>query len=90
MALPSICTTRCQFDAIHLVRDHPEMTKMVAGEDKVSGLLAYSIKRSFKILFHSGSKEAKEMRKKRKAYKKANKEFAKTNPYTGNATKIDA
>lgn len=85
-----ICTTRCEFDAIHLVRDHPEMTKMVAGEDKVSGLLAYSIKRSFKILFHSGSKEAKEMRKKRKAYKKAKKEFAKTNPYTGNATKIDA
>lgn len=85
-----ICTTRCEFDAIHLVRDHPEMTRLVAGEDKVPGLLAYTIKRSFKILFHAGSKEAKEMRKKRKAYKKANKEFAKTNPYTGNATKIDA
>ncbi len=85
-----ICTTRCEFDAIHLVRDHPEMSKMVAGEDKVGGLLGYSIKRSFKILFHAGSKEAKEMRKKRKAYKKANKEFAKTNPFTGNATDINA
>ncbi len=84
-----ICTTRCEFDAIHLFRDHPEMTKMVAGEQKVGGLLKYSIKRSFKILFHSGSKEAREMRKKRKAYKKANKEFAKQNPNTGNATDIN-
>ena len=23
-----ICTTKCKFDAIHLVRDHPEMSKM--------------------------------------------------------------
>lgn len=85
-----ICTTRCEFDAIHLVRDHPEMSKMVVAEKKVGGLLKYSLKRAFKILAHSGSKEARMMAKKRKAYKKANKKFNKENPYTGNGTKIDA
>jgi len=80
-----ICTTRCHFDAIHLHRDHPEMTDMRKAEDKISGLAAYAIKREFKIIAHSGSKEARMMAKKRKAYKKANKAFAKTHPDTGNA-----
>ncbi len=85
-----ICTTRCKFDAIHLYRDHPEMTTMVAGEDKVKGLLKYSVKRMGKIIAHSGSAEAKMMRKKRKEYKKQTKATAKANKMTGNATKIDA
>lgn len=68
-----ICTTRCKFDAIHLVRDRPDCTKMVAGEDKVKYMLPYAIKRGFKILGHSGSKEARELAKKRRAYKKAQK-----------------
>lgn len=68
-----ICTTRCQFDAIHLVRDHPECTKMVAGEEKVKYMLPYVLKRGFKIIAHSGSDEAKELAKKRRAYKKAQK-----------------
>ena len=29
-----VCTTKCEFDAIHLVRDHPEMSTMVKSEDK--------------------------------------------------------
>ena len=82
-----ICTTHCQFDAIHLFRDHPEMTNMRMGEDKIKGLGAYALKRQFKIIAHSQSAEAKSMRKQRKAYKKANKEFAKENPYTGNGYK---
>lgn len=85
-----ICTTRCKFDAIHLYRDHPEMTNMVVAEKKVGKLLSYSIKRSFKILAHSGSKEAKAMRKKRKEFKKKNKKLSKTKPYTGNAVDLDA
>lgn len=68
-----ICTTRCKFDAIHLVRDRPDCTKMVAGEEKVKYMLPYVIKRGFKILGHSGSKEARELAKKRRAYKKAQK-----------------
>ena len=66
-----LCTTKCEFDAIHLVRDHPECSTMCVAEDKVGGLLKYSVKRAFKILGHLGSDEAKEMAKKRKAYKQA-------------------
>ena len=83
-----ICTTKCHFDAIHLVRDHPKHSNMRVAEKKVGGLLGYALKRSFKILFHSGSKEARMMAKKRRAYKKATKEFRKTHPHTGNS--IDA
>ena len=68
-----ICTTRCEFDAIHLVRDHPENTTMRRAEDKVTGLLSYAIKRAFKMVAHSGSQEAKMMRAKRRAYNKAHK-----------------
>lgn len=83
-----ICTTKCEFDAIHLVRDHPEMSNMRVAEKKVTGLLGYQLKRAVKILLHSPSKEAREMAKKRRAYKKATKEFRKTHPNTGNS--IDA
>ena len=81
-----ICTTRCEFDAIHLVRDHPENTNMRRAEDKITGLAAYALKRMFKIIGHSGSQEAKEMRKKRRAYKKANKN--NPNKHTGNANPV--
>jgi len=81
-----ICTTRCEFDAIHLVRDHPENTNMRFAEDKIKGLGAYAIKRAFKIIGYSGSKEAKEMRAKRKAWKKANKD--NPNKHTGNANPV--
>lgn len=69
-----LCTTKCEFDAIHLIRDHPKCTTMRAAEKKVGGLLAYAPKRAFRIIMHSGSEEAREMAKKRKAFKKAKKE----------------
>lgn len=81
-----LCTTRCEFGAIELYREHPECSKMVVAEKKYGPLLAYVIKRGFKILFHSGSKEAREMRAKRKAWKKKMKGSSLHN--TGNA--IDA
>lgn len=68
-----LCTTKCEFDAIHLVRDHPKCTNMRVAEKKVGGLLGYAAKRSFKIIMHSGSKEARLLAKKRKAYKKEQK-----------------
>lgn len=80
-----LCTTACEFDAIHIYRDHPEMTKMVAGEDKAGPIMKYAIKRGFNILTHAGTKEAKIMRAKRKEYKRNNKEFNKTHPNTGNS-----
>ncbi len=85
-----LCTTRCEFDAIHLYRDHPEMTNMRMAEDKITGLLGYALKRGVKILFNSGSKEAKIMRARRKAYLKSTKEFRKENPHTGYGVEIDA
>jgi NADPH-dependent glutamate synthase beta subunit-like oxidoreductase len=84
-----ICTTRCQFDAIHLVRDTPENTDMKRGEDKIKGMLPYVLKRGFKIMAHAGSAEAKSMKKKRKEYNKAHKGDKKTNPNTGNAVPND-
>ena len=83
-----VCTTKCKFDAIHLLRDHPKCSTMRVAEKKVGGLAAYAIPRMFKILFHSGSKEARMMRKKRREYNKARKQFNKEHPYTGNS--IDA
>ena len=58
---------------------------MRRGEDKIGGMLGYQLKRAVKIALNAGSPEAKFMREKRRAYKAANKEFAKTHPYTGNA-----
>ena len=84
-----LCTTRCEFDAIHLHRDHPEASDMRRAEDKVGGLLGYALKRGFNIIKNSGSEEAKEMREKRKAYNKATKEFHKTHPHTGNGVDIN-
>ena len=68
-----LCTTKCEFDAIHLVRDHPKCTNMRVAEKKIGGLLNYSVKRAFKIIAHSSSKEARQLAQKRKAFKKENK-----------------
>ena len=81
-----ICTTRCKFDAIHLYRDHPEMTDMRMAEDKVAGLASYAIKRAAKIVANSGSEEAKIMREKRREYNRTHKEFNRTHPFTGNSS----
>ncbi|MBO4412299.1 MAG: 4Fe-4S binding protein, partial [Lachnospiraceae bacterium] len=84
-----LCTTRCEFDAIHLKRDHPECSDMRRAEDKVGGLLSYAVPRMVKIVLNSGSEEAKEMRKKRKEYNQATKEFHKTHPHTGYGVDIN-
>ena len=44
-----LCTTRCEFDAIHLHRDHPDASKMVRTDDKIPPLAAYAAKRAVKI-----------------------------------------
>lgn len=44
-----LCTTRCEFDAIHLTRDIPEASKMRKAEDKLKGILPYAAKRAIKI-----------------------------------------
>lgn len=46
-----ICTTKCEFDAIHLNRELPECSRMVRSEDKFKAILPYMIKREMKIRF---------------------------------------
>ena len=45
-----LCTTRCEFDAIHLRRDLPEASTMYKAEDKLKAILPYTVKREIKIL----------------------------------------
>ena len=68
-----VCTTKCEFDAIHLVRDHPEMSTMVKSEDKFKKILPYAIKRGLKIKFKTKTPEEKISIKKHKEYVKAQK-----------------
>lgn len=46
-----ICTTKCEFDAIHLYREHPECSKMVPSEDKLKYILPNGAKQAIKIKF---------------------------------------
>ncbi len=52
-----LCTTRCEFDAIHLNRTHPEATTMIRAEDKFKAILPYAAKRAVKIALHIKPKE---------------------------------
>lgn len=46
-----ICTTKCEFDAIHLKRDLPECSTMRRSEDKLKYILPYGAKQAIKIKF---------------------------------------
>ena len=46
-----ICTTKCEFDAIHLERDLPEASKMVKSEDKLKYILPNGAKQAIKLKF---------------------------------------
>ena len=45
-----LCTTRCEFDAIHLSRDLPEASTMCTAEDKMKLILPYMAKREVNII----------------------------------------
>lgn len=44
-----ICTTKCEFDAIHLYREHPGCSKMVKSEDKLKYILPNGLKQAIKV-----------------------------------------
>ena len=44
-----LCTTKCEFDAIHLTRDVPEASKMYTAEDKLKAIGPYALKRAGRI-----------------------------------------
>ena len=45
-----VCTTKCEFDAIHLSRDLPECSTMWNVDDKLKAIIPYAAKREMKIL----------------------------------------
>ena len=46
-----LCTTRCEFDAIHLTRDIPENSRMYTAENgKIKAILPNIVSRGVKIL----------------------------------------
>ena len=52
-----LCTTKCEFDAIHLSRDVPEASRMVRAEDKLKMIGPYAMKRSMKIAVNKIAKK---------------------------------
>lgn len=46
-----VCTTKCEFDAIHLKRVHPECSVMRKSEDKMKYILPYALKQELRIKF---------------------------------------
>ena len=51
-----VCTTKCEFDAIKLYREHPECSKMTPSEDKLKYVLPYGLKQRVKVTFKGGRK----------------------------------
>ena len=45
-----LCTTRCEFDAIHISRERPECSTMVTSENKMKAILPYMAKRGIRIV----------------------------------------
>lgn len=52
-----LCTTKCEFDAIHLYRDFPEASKMVPSEEKLKYILPNGAKQAIKIKFSRKNKD---------------------------------
>lgn len=46
-----VCTTKCEFDAIHLHRDLPKATRMRKAEDKLKYILPHAAAQSVKLVF---------------------------------------
>ena len=46
-----LCTTKCEFDAIHLERDLPDASRMIPAEEKMKFIAPYAAKRAMKIAF---------------------------------------
>ena len=51
-----VCTTKCEFDAIHLTRDNPDCSTMRKSEDKIKYVLGNGIKQGIKLKFKKSKK----------------------------------
>lgn len=52
-----VCTTKCEFDAIHLHREFPEASRMVLSEDKLKHILPYGAKQAIRIKLRGKGKK---------------------------------
>lgn len=52
-----LCTTRCEFDAIHLKRDLPDASRMIKAEEKMKLIAPYALKREMKIHLKKAGKD---------------------------------
>lgn len=52
-----VCTTKCEFDAIHLHRELPECSTMRTSEEKLKYVLSYGAKQAIKIKFSKKKKD---------------------------------
>ena len=52
-----VCTTKCEFDAIHLYRENPDCSTMRKSEDKLKYILPYGAKQAIKIKFSRKKKD---------------------------------
>lgn len=50
-----VCTTKCEFDAIHLYRENPECSTMRKAEDKLKYILPYGLKQAVRVKFSGKS-----------------------------------
>ena len=66
-----VCTTKCEFDAIHLHRDHPDASRMVVAEDKMKAILPYFAKTIGKLTVKKIPKEVKEYEEKYVNFRKS-------------------
>jgi heterodisulfide reductase subunit A-like polyferredoxin len=66
-----VCTTKCEFDAIHLHRDHPEATAMIKAEDKMKKILPYFAKTAANLAIKKIPKDVKDYDKKYAEFRKS-------------------
>ena len=59
-----VCTTKCEFDAIHLFRERPECSEMHTSEEKLKYVLGNGAKQAIKIKFANGRKALAGLKKK--------------------------
>ena len=46
-----VCTTKCEFDAIHLHRELPKASRMRKAEDKLKYILPHAAKQKVQLIF---------------------------------------
>ncbi|MBQ7541392.1 MAG: FAD-dependent oxidoreductase [Clostridia bacterium] len=51
----AVCTTKCEFDAIHIFRERPECSTMRTSEEKLKYILPNGAKQGIKLLFKKKS-----------------------------------